>query len=276
MGGATTGGGNATPPSRLVAGMVVDLSLTTYSPLCHVSRAPRPDLTFTTSHRRRHRPQDIFRPFDLLVIGLTLVLPVDHEARVPTRRAAMHRRIQARCPQMLWLTGIPSGRCRLLSYTWQASGYSHSSNFPLACDSRQLILYTEPHRLTIRPNVGSHLGAFKGARDKKRRLDRHRGPASRLASARRPQEAPPHPHQHFPRCGQVHAPRQEEHGAIFERFHRDHCPGHPKTAGTGPGSAITRNLTELHGRRIHVGSWVGLGTRFLFVIPVPNSWGTRG
>lgn len=59
----------------------------------------------------------------------------------------------------------------------------------------------------------------------------------------------------------------EEHGHIFEKFHRVPNPMSMEAGGSGIGLAIVKSLVEAHGGRIWVDSQIGEGSTFSFVIP---------
>jgi signal transduction histidine kinase len=54
---------------------------------------------------------------------------------------------------------------------------------------------------------------------------------------------------------------------IFEEFQQTDA-GAKQHEGTGLGLALSKRLVELHGGRIWVESEVGVGSRFLFTLPV--------
>jgi signal transduction histidine kinase len=63
--------------------------------------------------------------------------------------------------------------------------------------------------------------------------------------------------------------RPEDLDRVFERFYRGEHPLVMKTAGTGLGMAIVKQLVEMHGGRIWVESTgvPGEGTTFHFTLP---------
>lgn len=61
------------------------------------------------------------------------------------------------------------------------------------------------------------------------------------------------------------APGDQE--AVFEEF-RQVGTGDKKVEGTGLGLALSRKFIELHGGRISVKSQIGVGSTFIFTIPM--------
>jgi len=60
-------------------------------------------------------------------------------------------------------------------------------------------------------------------------------------------------------------------GQIFEKFKQVPGVGDKRTPGTGLGLTICREIVEYHGGHIWAESEVGLGSRFLFTLPVPDA-----
>jgi signal transduction histidine kinase len=60
---------------------------------------------------------------------------------------------------------------------------------------------------------------------------------------------------------------QEHQARIFEQFHQVDSSNTKTKGGTGLGLAIAKQIVEMHGGRIWVGSIVGKGSTFLMEIP---------
>ena len=63
---------------------------------------------------------------------------------------------------------------------------------------------------------------------------------------------------------------REDQEAIFEEF-RQVGSAEKKAEGTGLGLALSRKFVELHGGRIWVRSQVGVGSTFIFTLPLSSS-----
>src|SRR5207244_11558303 len=61
---------------------------------------------------------------------------------------------------------------------------------------------------------------------------------------------------------------QDEIGHVFERFRRVRSGAAQSIPGTGLGLTIVRQIVELHGGKIWVGSACGHGPSFHFTIPL--------
>ena len=64
---------------------------------------------------------------------------------------------------------------------------------------------------------------------------------------------------------------QEYHDKIFERFRQVESAQTRKYGGNGLGLAITKNLAELLGGKIHLESDTNLGATFYFTVPILNT-----